>query len=63
MVEQSKTENGQNGAVTQEEKKHDVQYADSETAGLVSDYPTHSIPSSYLQNALFSMSLFSTILR
>lgn len=56
MVEQSKTENGQNGAATQEEKKHDVQYADSETAGLVSDYPTHSIPSSYLQNALFSMS-------
>ena len=37
MVEEQKAENGQNGAATQEEKKHDVQYADSETAGLVSD--------------------------
>ena len=36
MVEEANTGAGQNGAAAEEEKKHDVEYADAETAGLVS---------------------------
>ena len=37
MVEEAKTGAGQNGTAAEEEKKHDVEYADAETAGQVSD--------------------------
>ena len=37
MVEEAKTANGQNGTAAEEEKKHDVEYADAETAGIVSE--------------------------
>ena len=37
MVEEAKTANGHNGTAAEEKKKHDVEYADAETAGIVSD--------------------------
>ena len=51
MVEEAKTANGQNGTAAEEEKKHDVEYADAETAGIVS-YSTPLNESYTVTNAM-----------